>query len=82
LNTHQKARTTYLRAAYAVAKNSPAAWMDFVEAIKLYTASELERSLTTSASEAQTVLGMNRRLLEIRDDFIHIEERGGNGRGA
>jgi hypothetical protein len=56
--------------------------MDFVEAIKLYTASELERSLTTSASEAQTVLGMNRRLLEIRDDFIHIEERGGNGRGA
>lgn len=71
------ARSAYLQAAYAVAKNSPAAWLDFVEAMKVYMAAELERSLVTQSSEALVVLGMNRRLLEIRDDFIHIEERVG-----
>lgn len=76
---HQIARTTYLRAALAVAKNSPAAWQDFLEAMKLYTASELERATTASSSEAQAVLGMSRRLLELRDDFINIEERANNG---
>jgi hypothetical protein len=68
---------------YVMAKNSPAAWIDFVEAFKLYVASELERSLTAPASESQVALGMNRRLLEMRDDFINIEERANrDGRGA
>jgi hypothetical protein len=70
-------RQTYLKATYLLAKNSPAAWADFVEAFKLYTTYELERSLTTMTSEAQVALGMSRRMIELRDDFIHIEERGG-----
>jgi hypothetical protein len=70
-------RQQYLKATYQLAKNSPAAWVDFVEAFKLYTAYELERSMTTMTAEAQVALGMSRRMLEIRDDFVNIEERGG-----
>lgn len=81
VNPHQRVRQTYFRAAYVVAKNSPAAWADFIEALKLYTMHELERSMGAPISEAQAVLGMNRRLIEMRDDFINIEERA-NGRGA
>lgn len=71
------ARSLYLRSAFLVAKNSPAAWLDFVEAFKMYVASELERSQAAQTSEAQVVMGMNRRLLEMRDDFIHIDTRSG-----
>jgi hypothetical protein len=71
------ARQVYLRTAFLVAKNSPAAWIDFIEALKLYVASELERSTTAPSAEAQVALGMNRRLLEMRDDFVNIEEKGG-----
>jgi len=76
VTAHQNHRILYLRSAYLVAKNSPAAWIDFVEALKMYVASELERATTAPNSEAQVVLGMSRRLLEIRDDFINIEKRG------
>jgi hypothetical protein len=71
------ARQTYLKATYLLAKNSPAAWADFVEAFKLYTAYELERAMTAMTLEAQVALGMSRRIVEIRDDFVNIEERGG-----
>lgn len=79
---HQRCRMAYLRTAFVVAKNSPAAWADFLEALRLYTAAELERGASAPITEAQVVLGMNRRLIEMRDDFINIEERAGNGRGA
>jgi hypothetical protein len=73
----------YLRMTYVLAKNSPSAWIDFVEAFKIYVASELERSMTAPSAEAQVALGMNRRLLEMRDDFVNIEEKAGrDGRGA
>jgi hypothetical protein len=71
------ARQTYLKATYLLAKNSPAAWADFIEAFKLYTAHELERSTTAMTADAHIALGMSRRMLELRDDFVNIEERGG-----
>lgn len=70
-------RSAYLKATYLLAKNSPAAWADFIEAFKAYTAYELERAATARTDEAQMALGMSKRMIELRDDFVKIEERGG-----
>lgn len=70
-------RQAYLKATYLLAKNSPAAWADFVEAFKLYTVHELERATTTMTPDALIAMGMMRKMLELRDDFVKIEERGG-----
>lgn len=79
MRPHQEARIAYLRAAYVVAKNSPAAWIDFIEALKVYVAAELERSTASQTTEAAVVLGMNRQLISMRDDFVNIEQRASNG---
>lgn len=65
-------RDTFLRATMTLAKGSGANWFEFVEAFKLLTAYELERGLRTPPSEAQVALGMNRRMVELRDIFVEI----------
>lgn len=67
-------RDEYIRATFELSKSSPAAWATFVEAFKNYTMYELERMLTTPTSEAQVSLGLGRRMRDMRDDFIGIEE--------
>ena len=66
-------REEYIRATFDLSKRDPAVWATFVEAFKAYTLFEYERSLSAPSSEAQIAAGMNRRIRDIRDDFIHIE---------
>jgi hypothetical protein len=66
-------RNDYIVALYNVAKADPAKWATFVEAFRVYTAYELERGLSAPSGEAQTSIGMGRRMKELRDDFIDIE---------
>ncbi len=66
-------RDEYIRALFDLSKSDPAKWATFLEAFKTYTSSELERLLSSPSSEAQTSLGMGRRMRELRDDFVGIQ---------
>lgn len=66
-------RDEYIRATFDLSRRDPAVWATFVEAFKAYTLYEYERSLSAPSSEAQIGIGMNRRIRDIRDDFMHIE---------
>jgi hypothetical protein len=66
-------RDEYLRATYSLSKVSPDAWATFVETFKAFTVYEYERALSSPSGEAQIAVGMNRRMRDLRDDFIHIE---------
>jgi hypothetical protein len=66
-------REEYIRALYDLSKGDPARWATFIEAFKVFTLFEYERSLSTPSGEAHIALGMNRRMRDLRDDFIHIE---------
>jgi hypothetical protein len=66
-------RDEYIRALFDLSKVDPAKWATFVEAFKAYTGYELERALSAPSGEAQTNLGMSRRMKELRDDFINIQ---------
>lgn len=66
-------RDEYIRALFDVSKADPARWATFVEAFKMYTVYEFERALSAPSGEAQTNVGMGRRMKELRDDFIGIE---------
>jgi hypothetical protein len=66
-------RDEYLRATYSLSKVSPDAWATFIEAFKAFTLYEYERALSANALESQVNVGMNRRMRDLRDDFIHIE---------
>lgn len=68
-----EARNEYIRALYDLSKGDPSRWATFVEAFKVFTIYELERSLTAPSAEAQVNLGMMRRMRELRDDFVGIE---------
>lgn len=66
-------RDEYIRATYSLSKVSPDAWATFVETFKAYTLYEYERALSANVGEAQVMVGMNRRMRDLREDFIHIE---------
>jgi hypothetical protein len=66
-------RDEYIRATYSLSKVSPDAWATFIEAFKMFTLYEYERSLSAPAHEVQINIGQNRRMRDLRDDFIHIE---------
>ena len=66
-------RDAYLRATFEVSKADPAKWATFIEAFKGYVLYEYERALSMAPSETQIAVGMNRRMRDLRDDFVHIE---------
>lgn len=66
-------RDAYIRATFEVSKADVSKWATFVEAFKSYTLYEYERALSMSAADTQIAVGMNRRMRDLRDDFIHIE---------
>lgn len=66
-------RDDYIRATFALSKSDPNVWATFVEAFREYVLYEYERALSTPPSDAQIVIGMGRRIRDLRDDFIHIE---------
>ena len=68
-----EARNEFIRATYALSKRDPQAWVEFRDAFNAYTIHEMERSLTIPLQEVQVALGMNRRMLEMRNDFFDIE---------
>jgi hypothetical protein len=68
-----EARDDYIRATYSLSKVSPDAWATFIEAFKAFTLYEYERSLSAPAGEVQINIGQNRRMRDLREDFIHIE---------
>lgn len=67
-------RDEYLKALHALSKVDPNAWATFVEAFKVFTAYELERSLTAPTVEIAVAFGHNRCITQIRDDCINIEK--------
>jgi hypothetical protein len=66
-------REAYLKATFELSRADASKWATFVETFKEFTAYEYERALSASAGEAQVMVGMNRRMRDLRDDFIHIE---------
>lgn len=66
-------RDQYLLATYDLSKGDPARWATFIEAFKNLVIYEYERALSAPVQEAQVMVGMNRRLRDLRDEFIHIE---------
>jgi hypothetical protein len=66
-------REAYIRATFELSKTDASKWATFLEAFKEYTAYEYERALSAPAGEAQVMVGMNRRMRDFREDFIHIE---------
>jgi hypothetical protein len=66
-------RDEYIRALFDLSKSDPAKWATFLEAFKAYSAHELERSLSTQASDIAVSFGINRCLIHLRDDFIQVE---------
>jgi ABC-type uncharacterized transport system permease subunit len=69
-----EARDEYLKAMFRLSKRGGPEWFEFVEAFRVFTAYELERSLSTPTGEALKALGMNQRMIELRNDFIDIEK--------
>ena len=66
-------REEYIRTLYELSKTDPAKWATFVEAVKAYTAAELERITTSTVEAAAIAIGYGRKMKELRDDFIGIE---------
>lgn len=66
-------RDEYLRALFELSKADSARWATFVEAFKVYVFYEYERALSMPAHETQFAVGMNRRMRDLRDDFINID---------
>ena len=66
-------RDEYLKATFELSKADASKWATFLEAFKAFTLYEYERALSGNPLEAQVNVGMNRRMRDLRDDFIHIE---------
>jgi hypothetical protein len=66
-------RDEYLRALFELSKADASKWATFVEAFKTFTVYEYERALSAPTGETYIMVGMNRRMRDLRDDFIHIE---------
>jgi hypothetical protein len=66
-------REEYLRALHDVSKTDPHKWETFLEAFKALVNEEYEKSLSTPSSEALLSIGSNRRLRDIKYDFMHID---------
>jgi hypothetical protein len=67
-------REDYIRALYRLAKAAPAQWLEFVMRFDAYVVTELERGTRTSTIDMAISLGMNRRMVELRNDFREIEQ--------
>lgn len=66
-------RDEYVRALFELSRADVNKWATFVEAFKAFTLYEYERALSAPSGEAQVMVGMNRRMRDLREDFIHIE---------
>jgi hypothetical protein len=66
-------RDNYIRALYDVSKADPHKWATFLEAFSAMVNDEYEKSLSAPANDALISVGNNRRLRDLRQDFIHIE---------
>ena len=66
-------RDEYIRALFDLSKSDSAKWATFVEAFKVYTIDELERTTTSNVDNAPIAIGFGRKMKELRDDFIGIE---------
>ena len=66
-------RDAYIRATFEISKADASKWATFVEAFKNYTLYEYERALSMPAGDSLIAVGMNRRMRDLRDDFISIE---------
>lgn len=69
-----EARDEYLKAMFRLSKRGGPEWLEFVEAFRVYTAYELERNVSVPTGEAVKALGMNQRMIELRNDFVDIEK--------
>ena len=67
-------REEYIRTLYELSKTDPAKWATFVEAVKAYTAAELERITTSTVEAAAIAIGYGRKMKELRDDCVNIEK--------
>jgi hypothetical protein len=68
-----EARDAYIKATFELSKHAPSEWATFVEAFKVFTMHEYELGLSVPAGEVQVAMGMNRRMRDLRNDFVHIE---------
>jgi hypothetical protein len=68
-------RDNYLISAFKLSKHAGPEWFEFVEAFKLYVGYELERSLSSPNGDIAVAFGMGRCLIQMRDDFIGIEQK-------
>lgn len=66
-------RDEYLRATFELSKADASKWATFVEAFKSFTLYEYERALSLPPHETHIGVGMNRRMRDLRDDFVNIE---------
>ena len=65
-------RNEYIRATFTLSKSDPAAWENFLVAFDTYAMSELQRSLSAPLDEAVMAVGMNRCMLQLKNDFRDI----------
>ncbi len=65
-------RNEFIRAAFSLSKSDPRAWEEFMIAFDEYVKYELEKATASPSGEAQIILGMSRRLLDIRNDLRDI----------
>jgi hypothetical protein len=69
-------RNEYIRALFQVSKAvHPEVWTKFVKAIEVYTADQIERTITSvPTADALIAVGMVRHMREFRDEVIAIEK--------
>lgn len=66
-------RDMFIKATFALAKRSPAEWAEFLAAFVVYTDQELEQGVGSTSEIMAVSVGMNRRMVNLRNDFRNIE---------
>jgi len=68
-------RESYLRALFALSKaTQPEVWDKFTKAFDAFAKYEFERGLNSPTQDTLISVGMNRRLKELRDDVLNIDD--------
>jgi len=67
-------REDYIQAMHSLAKAAPAQWLEFVERFNAYTLTELEQGVGVNNTDMALALGMNRRMVDMRNDFRNVDK--------
>jgi hypothetical protein len=66
-------RDEYLRATYRLSKVDTMAWSRFMQAFARFATEEIEKCMTAPPDSAEMAIGMARKLRDIRNDIVNID---------